>query len=154
MKKCLIWAAAAAGSIIFASSLFGQTVSGRITGGSVTRGGTARGVVVLNIPGGLHVNSNRPSDRFLVATSVRLSARGATVGRVSYPRGHNRRFQFSQKLLNVYEGRVAFPFTVSVPAGFRGDILRLNATVRYQACTDEVCYDPTSKSVVITARVR
>jgi hypothetical protein len=57
-------------------------------------------------------------------------------------------------LINVYEGRVNFPFTVTVPENFKGNTVRVNVAVRYQACTEEVCYPPKTKNVTLTARVR
>ena len=138
----------------FVVSVSAQSVSGSIGKGTVERGDSARGTVTLSIPGGLHVNSSRPGSQYAIPTSVRIRGTGVKVGGISYPRGRNRKFSFSENSINVYEGRVSFPFTVTVPAGFRGNAVRLTATVRYQACTDEVCYAPTSKSVTFTARVQ
>lgn len=132
----------------------GQTVSGSIGKGSVARGSAARGTIVLSIPGGLHVNSNRPNNEYQIPTSVRLTGSGVRVSAVRYPRGRDRKFQFSENTINVYEGRVSFPFTVTVPAGFKGNTVRVRAVVRYQACTEEVCYAPKNKEVTLTARVR
>ena len=131
-----------------------QTVSGSIGNGSVARGSSARGSVVLSIPGGLHVNSSRPASEYAIPTTVRLSGTGVRVSGPTFPRGVNRKFQFSENVINVYEGTVRFPFTVNVPAGFKGDTVRVRAVVKYQACTDEVCYPPRSKEVTLTARVR
>ena len=131
-----------------------QTVTGSLSGGSVDRGEAAKGSIVLSIPGGLHVNSNRPASEYSIPTVVTVRGpRGVRVTGVTYPRGKNRKFQFSENLINVYEGRVNFPFRVTVPANFRGNSVRLTANVRYQACTDEVCYPPRTKTVVITAKV-
>ena len=135
-------------------STYGQSVSGSITGGSVTRGGSATGSIVLTIPGGLHVNSSRPASEYAIPTTVRLSGAGVRISGPTFPRGVNRKFQFSENTINVYEGTVRFPFTVTVPTGFKGDTVRLRAVVRYQACTDEVCYPPRNKEITITARVR
>ena len=142
------------GIMLFAAAASAQDVSGSIAGGAVTKGKAARGTVVLSIPGGIHVNSNRPGNKYQIPTNVRLSAQGARVSGPTYPRGINRKFQFSETTINVYEGTVRFPFTVTVPAGFRGNTVRVRAVVRYQACTDEVCYPPRTKEVTITARVR
>jgi DsbC/DsbD-like thiol-disulfide interchange protein len=142
------------GTLLFAAAASGQTVTGSITGGSVQKGKSARGTVVLSIPGGLHVNSSRPGNQYQIPTSVRLSATGARVSGPTYPRGVNRKFQFSDEFINVYEGTVRFPFTVTVPAGFKGSTVSVRAVVRYQACTDEVCYPPRNKEIRITARVR
>ncbi len=131
-----------------------QTVTGSIGNGSVQRGRAVQASVVLNIPGELHVNSNRPNSEYAIPTTVRLTATGARTGAVRYPRGINRKFQFSESPINVYEGRVTFPFTVTVPANFRGQTIKVRAVVKYQACTNEICYPPRSKEVTLTARVR
>lgn len=157
MKKYLIGSALITILLLFLGSLAdasAQTVSGSITGGSVARGASAKGAIVLSIPGGLHVNSSRPASEYAIPTTVRLSGTGVRVSGPMFPRGTNRKFQFSENMINVYEGTVRFPFTVSVPAGFKGDTVRVRAVVRYQACTDEVCYPPRTKEITITARVR
>jgi len=156
MKRSIISA------IIFLAFVFvataaadAQTVTGTLgKGGLVTRGSVARGSVNISIPDGLHVNSNRPSSEYAIPTVVTIRATGLRPSRVTYPRGRNRKFQFSENLINVYEGRVNFPFTVTVPANFKGSTIRVNASVRYQACTDEVCYPPRTRNVLLTARVR
>ena len=131
-----------------------QTVTGSLSDGTVERGSSERGTIVLSIPGGLHVNSNRPASEYAIPTVVTVRGTGVRVGRVEYPRGKNRKFQFSENLINVYEGRVRFPFTITVPANFRGSVVRLRVAVRYQACTDEVCYPPRTKNIVLTAKVK
>ncbi|MBA3353045.1 MAG: hypothetical protein H0U23_11615 [Blastocatellia bacterium] len=132
----------------------GQTVSGSVGNGTVSRGAHVRGNILLTIPGGLHVNSSRPASEYAIPTVVSVRGSGVKVSRVTYPSGRNRKFQFSENLINVYEGRVSFPFTVTVPANFKGSTVRVTASVRYQACTDEVCYPPRTKNVTLTARVR
>lgn len=131
-----------------------QTVSGSIGNGLVSRGSTARGSVVINIPKGLHVNSNNPNSKYAIPTSIRLSGASLRFGAVKYPRGHDRKFVFSESPINVYEGRVPVTFSVTVPSNFRGNSIRVRATVRYQACTEEICYPPRTKEVTLTARVR
>ena len=152
MKKILFSALFSLGLFFLATAANAQTVNGSI--GTVARGGSTKGTITLSIPGGLHTNSNRPSKEYLIATTVRVSAAGAKTGTVSYPRGRNRKFQFSEEPLNVYEGTVSFPFNLTVPAGFKGDVVKVRAVVRYQACNDEVCFQPQTKEITLTARVR
>ena len=153
MKKILFGLSTAfiflAGGLVEANA---QTISGSI--GTVKRGGSTKGTIVMSIPGGLHVNSNRPNSEYAIPTVVRVSAVGAKIGGVSYPRGKNRKFGFSEDTLNVYEGRAAFGFNLTVPANFKGNVVKVRAVVRYQACTDEVCYAPKSKEITLTARVQ
>lgn len=136
-----------------ALSINAQSVSGSIASGTVTRGTAARAKVVLSIPAGLHVNSHSPNGEYAIATTVRASSKGAKVGAVSYPRGRNRKFSFSESTLNVYEGRVTFGFNVTVPSAYRGRTVTVNVSVKYQACTNEVCYSPKTKQITLTARV-
>ncbi len=147
--------------LIFLSAVFfsanlctanAQSVSGSIGNGTFTPGKSVRGTVVLSLPGGLHANSRYPGNEYAVPTTVTASARGARVGAVSYPRGHNRKFEFSENTINVYEGRTAFNFNISVPANYKGSTLKVNVTVKYQACTNEACYPPKSKQITLTAR--
>lgn len=135
-----------------ANAVTAQTFSGSI--GNVARGGSARGTIVMDIPGGLHVNSNRPNSQYAIPTTVRVSAPGAKIAAVGYPRGKSRRFQFSEDAINVYEGRTVFNFNVRVPANYKGNAVKVRAVVRYQACTDEVCYPPKNKEITLTARVK
>jgi len=131
-----------------------QTVSGTLEDIAIVKGANVKGIIILNIPQELHVNSNKPNSEYAIPTSVRITAPGLNLGEIEYPEGKNKKFQFSDAELNVYEGEVSFPFSVTVPRNFRGSTLTVKAVVRYQACTDEVCYPPKNKEVVITAAVR
>lgn len=156
MKRLLLFSFTLA-IVFITADLFethAQTVNGSIGKGTAKRGVSTRASIIINIPDGLHVNSNRPSSQYAIATSVRVSGSGVKVGAVNYPRGHNRKFEFSEQPINVYEGRVSFPFNVTVPANYKGNTVKVRAVVRYQACTNEVCYPPKNKEVTLTARVR
>jgi len=156
MKKYLFTAFLSL-AFVFAIS---STVSAQTVGidgsiGAVKRGGSARGTIVMNVPNGLHANSNRPGSEYAIPTIVHLTVgQGARVSRVSYPRGRSRKFGFSEDTLNVYEGRAAFGFNLSVPANFKGNAVKVRATVRYQTCSDQVCYPPKTQEITLTARVK
>jgi hypothetical protein len=154
--KNIYWKAILTFGLIFAAGVFSQINAQSITGsiGTVARGSSTRGTVVMSIPGGLHVNSNRPNSEYLIPTTVRLTTVGARVSGVTYPRGKNRKFQFSENVLSVYEGRVSFPFRLTVPANFKGNTVRVRAVVRYQACNDEVCFPPKTQEITLTAQVK
>lgn len=136
------------------SEMNAQTIG--VTGsiGTVKRGGSIRGNVVLNIPSALHINSNSPNSKYAIPTSVRLTTSTGKVSGAIYPRGKNRKFSFSEDVINVYEGRTTVGFNLTVPANFRGNTINVRVVVRYQACTDEVCYAPKTDTINLTARVR
>ncbi|HXF43781.1 MAG TPA: protein-disulfide reductase DsbD N-terminal domain-containing protein, partial [Pyrinomonadaceae bacterium] len=111
--------------------------------------------ITLSLPDGLHVNSFRPLSEYSIPTTVRLSAtKGVKVYGPTYPRGKTKTFQFSKNPINVYEGVVNFPFTFIVPTNYTGKTVTVRAVVRYQACTDSICYPPKTQTVLITARVK
>src|SRR3712207_8839617 len=48
-------------------------------------------------PNGYHINSNRPTNKFMIPTAVRVTApRGVRVGPVRYPRANVRTFSFAR----------------------------------------------------------
>ncbi len=151
MKKVIVSFVLVLG-LFFGVEVNAQTVSGSL--GTIKRGVANKGTVTLSIPGGLHTNSNRPGGSYAIPTTVSVTSSNAKVGGVSYPRGKNKSFSFSEGSLNIYEGTVKFTFNVSVPANFKGNSVKVRAVVRFQACTDEVCYPPKSKDVILTANVK
>ena len=128
-----------------------QTINGSI--GKVKRGGMTKATVLIDIPNGWHVNSNKPGSQYAIPTVVKAGAPGAKVGAVMYPRGKNRKLSFSDDTLNVYEGRTLFSFNVTVPSKFKGSVVKIPVSVRFQPCTDEVCYPPKTKEITLTAKV-
>ena len=115
------------------------------------QGSTFQAAVVMDIPRGLHVNANKPLGKYAVPTVVRVEApRGFRVTPVTYPRGSVRTFSFGgadATRLAVYEGRTVFRFNVSVPAGHPLQVETVRVNVRFQSCTDEVCYPPAARDL-------
>jgi DsbC/DsbD-like thiol-disulfide interchange protein len=139
-------------AILFASEANAQSVSG--SAGTIKRGGSGRGTVVFSIPGNLHTNSNSPGSEFAIPTVVSITSPNGKISGISYPRGKNKKFSFSDDTLNIYEGTVKFGFNVSVPATFKGNSIKIRAVVKFQACTDSVCYPPKSQTVTFMASVK
>ena len=131
------------------------SVNGYISGDSVRRGRSAQAVVVMDIPAGFHVNSNRPLEKFLIPTQLQIEApTGVKVSAVRYPRALLRQLKFSKNRVAVYEGKATMRFNVTVPASFGSDSAELKARLKYQSCNDEVCFPPQTREFGITIRVR
>lgn len=118
------------------------------------QGSTFLAAIVLDIPDGLHVNSNRPLGKYAVPTVVKVEApRGLKITPVSYPAGRVRTFRFGdgapEERLAVYEGRAIVRFSVSVPAAYELGVARIRVTVRFQSCNDEVCFPPATRELVL-----
>lgn len=147
--------AVAADSAVFAQSPPNINVNGYVVGDNARRGRSAQAVVVMDIPGGFHVHSNRPLEKFLIATQLRVEApAGVRVSAVSYPRAILRSLKFSKNRVAVFEGRAMMRFNVTVPANFSSDSAALKAILRYQSCNDELCFPPQTKEVWIQVKIK
>jgi DsbC/DsbD-like thiol-disulfide interchange protein len=121
-------------------------VSGSLSPSKARRGRTVQGTIVMDIPRGYHVNSNKPLEKFLIPTQLKIDApSGVRVGPILYPRALLRTLKFSKNRVAVFEGRTTIRFTVTVPAGFSSNSAELKARLRYQSCSDEVCFPPQNK---------
>ena len=92
-------------------------VSGSLAPDKVKKGRVVRASVVMDIPAGLHVQSSKPLDKFLIATKLDVETpAGMKVGPISYPRALMRKLKFSKGMVAVYEGKSVVRFNVTVPA--------------------------------------
>ena len=123
-------------------------VSGSIAPDKVKKGRVVRASVVMDIPSGLHVQSNRPLDKFLVATKLDVETpSGMKIGPISYPRALMRKLKFSKGTVAVYEGRTTLRFNVTVPPNYSGSSGEIKGKLRFQACNDESCFPPVTREV-------
>ena len=123
-------------------------VDGSLTPEQVKNGRTVRAIVVMDIPSGLHVQSNKPLDKFLVATKLDVETPpGMQVGPISYPRAVMRNLKFSKKSVAVYEGKAMLRFNVTVPANYSSGSGEIKGKLRFQACNDESCFPPITREV-------
>jgi thiol:disulfide interchange protein DsbD len=128
-------------------------VNGFFSADKAQRGRSVQAAVVLDIPRGFHVNSNRAA-KFSIPTVVKIDApKGLRVGAIAYPRAVVRRLGFSKEPLSLYEGRAVMRFNVTVPANFQTGLAELRARVTYQSCNDEVCFPPTTRGVKLGINV-
>ena len=129
-------------------------VNGYLSADKAQRGRVIEAAVVMDIPGGYHVNSNRPLEKFLVATQLTIDApKQVRVGPVAYPRARLQNFQFAKEKLSVYEGRAILRFNVTVPANFSSGSLEMKAKLRYQSCSDSLCFPPQTREVKLEVPV-
>jgi thiol:disulfide interchange protein DsbD len=139
---------------LYAQSANDVNVSGSIAPDKIKKGRVARATVVVDIPAGLHVQSNRPLDKFLVATKLDVEApSGMQVGPIAYPRALMRNLKFSKKAVAVYEGRAVMRFNVTVPANYNGSSGEIRGKLRFQACNDDSCFPPVTREVKIWLNV-
>ena len=123
-------------------------VSGSLAPDKIKKGRVVRATVTMEIPSGLHVQSSKPLDKFLIATKLDVETpAGMKVGPISYPRALMRDLKFSKGKVAVYEGKAMIRFNVTVPANYSGGSGEIKGKLRFQACDDESCFPPVTREV-------
>ena len=123
-------------------------VNGSLAPDKIKKGRVVRATVTMDIPSGLHVQSNKPLDKFLIATKLDVETpSGMQVGPISYPRALMRKLKFSKGMVAVYEGKSVVRFNVTVPANYSGGSGDIKGKLRFQACDDESCFPPVTREV-------
>ncbi len=112
------------------------------------------GTIVMEVPSGFHTNSNRPLEKFLIATQLKVEGpQGVTIGPSQYPRAILRSVKFSKSKVSVFEGRTPMKFAVTVPSSFSGNSAELKARLRFQSCNDDTCFPPQTREVKLWLNV-
>src|ERR1700735_387503 len=110
----------------------------------VPRGKEFKVAVVVDIVAGFHMNSHKPSEDYLIATTLtpKLPAEFELVDTI-YPKGQLEKFSFSpNQPLDVYTGSVTFLLKLSAKAAATLGSTEIPMILRYQACNDSTCLPP------------
>lgn len=104
--------------------------------------------VIVELPAGVHVYGAPVPEGYAALEIAVAPFDGLDIGSVRVPEPHSFRIEGLDDEFLVYEGRVdaAIPFNI-VP--FQ-EAATLAAEVRYQACTDSLCYPPEVVSLDLT----
>jgi hypothetical protein len=109
----------------------------------------------FHVAKGYHINSNTPSEEFMIPTALHLDATTDIVlGKITYPPGQDASFEFApDQKLNVYSGNFSLSVVVrplhTVPPGKYA----MRGSLKYQACDDRACYPPKQLPVEFEVRV-
>jgi len=121
----------------------------------VPRGKEFQAAVVAEIRSGYHVNSHKPSDEYLIATTLTAQLpEGFKLVDTIYPAGRQEKFSFSpDKPLDVYTGSVTFKLRLVAEAGAAIGAVKIPVILRYQACNDTTCLPPVKIPVELNVDV-
>jgi DsbC/DsbD-like thiol-disulfide interchange protein len=117
----------------------------------VPRGKEFQVAIVAEIARGYHVNSHRPTDPYLIPTTVtpQLPA-GFQLLDTIYPDGKLETFAFSpDKPLDVYTASVTLRLRLTAQADVALGPATIPFTLRYQACSESTCLPPVKVPVSV-----
>jgi hypothetical protein len=122
------------------------------------RGAAVQAKIPVTVKDGYHVNSNKPSESYLIPLSLTWTATGALEGgTVAYPKPLMQAFDFSDPPgtpLSVYMGNIdltaSFKIAPNAPAGPG----IATGKLKYQACSNKACYPPKTVDVNVPYSVQ
>jgi Disulphide bond corrector protein DsbC len=148
---------------MFSPSAYSQSVSAKdvvspevyVSYDPVARGMSFQVAVVMKIHSGFHVNARQVSESYLIPTDLRADVpAGFKASEVIYPRGTLQTFAFAKdKQLNVYTDSVTVRLPLNVLANAPLGPQHLGMKLGYQACSQEICLPPVTKTVEATINV-
>ena len=119
------------------------------------RNETVHTKIPISILPGYHVNSNTPSEDYLIPLSLTWSALGSLEGgQVAYPKPTLEKYEFAEKPLSVYTGNfeLAVSFKVAATAAAGPGVAA--GRLRYQACSNKACFQPKTVEVTVPYSVQ
>jgi thiol:disulfide interchange protein DsbD len=118
------------------------------------RGTTAQATLKVSVEPGFHVNSNTPSEDYLIPTKLTWAPGPLGAGTVSYPKAQMEKFEFSDKPISVFAGNFGLSTTFKVPANAPVGPSVMTGKLRYQACNNKSCFPPKTAEVKMTVQVQ
>lgn len=102
--------------------------------------------VRVRVDPGYHIQSDKPSDSFIVPTVLRVEGpRDISVTGIAYPRAKMQEFEFAKgKKWSVFPDNPVITARISADANARKAPADLQISLDYQACSEKQCLPPES----------
>src|SRR5437016_3681216 len=148
-------------SLSTTTAVLAQNNTGYLTVGEPAKIAGKRGAAVhskipVTVKEGYHVNSNTPSEEYLIPLKLTWASTGALEGgTVTYPKPMMEKFEFSEgKPISVYIGNIELVANFKVAANAPAGPGVAAGKLRYQACSNKACYPPKTIDVAISYQVQ
>jgi thiol:disulfide interchange protein len=130
------------------------TLSPKVSVTTARPGDRVRLALVVIIPDGLHVQSDKPRDPTLKGALTWIDpASGVDVHEVVFPEPRDLPLEGYKEPLAVFEHEAVIGVDVALPPTAPAGEFRIPARFRYQACDDRVCFRPRTLETAWTVRV-
>ncbi len=118
------------------------------------RNQTVSADIKLELRQGYHVNSDKPTDEYLIPLKLTWAPGAAESAGVDFPTPVMQKFSFSEKPLSVFEGDFKLTAKFKVPANAPIGPSKLEGKLRYQACNDRMCLPPRTLDVIVPLEIQ
>ena len=122
---------------------------------AAARGAAVEARIPVTVDAGFHVNSNHPSDDYLIPLKLTWTSLGALEGgEVTYPTPKLEKYGFADKPLSVFSGAFSVTASFKVAANAPPGPGVATGKLRYQACNSNTCFPPKTADVSVTYQVQ
>jgi hypothetical protein len=109
--------------------------------------------IACSVRPGFHVNSNTPSDDYLIPLKLTWTATGALQpGAVTYPKPVMEKYL--DKPISVFTGKFEVVANFKVAPNAPGGPGIAAGKLKYQACNDRACYPPKTIDIAIPYQIQ
>ena len=138
-------------------ALWAQGFSGGLRAATVVPGAavklqpgkTAEVSVAIQIRPNYHINSNAPTDEYLIPTKLTWGSSSLQLTKTEYPEAETVNYSFSDKPLSVYSNKIVIVSHFAVPEKMPASLTELKGKLRYQACNNRACLPPKTANVTV-----
>ena len=109
---------------------------------SAKRGASVETKTLVLLKPGYHVNSNTPSEAYLIPLRLTWEAGPLESVEVVFPKAHMEKYQFSPKPLSVFTGNFELVTKFKVATNASSGPGMVLGKLRYQACNNDSCLPP------------
>jgi hypothetical protein len=120
---------------------------------TVKAGGTADASLALKLDPAYHVNSNTPTDPYLIPLRLTWNSGPLETVEILFPPPRTEKFGFSQTPLSVFTGEFSITTRFKAASAAAAGPSILTGKLRYQACNDRTCLTPKTIEVTIPIEI-
>jgi hypothetical protein len=122
---------------------------------TAVRGKSTTVALRFHVNSGFHINSNQPTEEFLIPTTLKLDVpTDIVVGKITYPPGAQMSFSFApDEKLSVYSGEFDLSVQVRPLSSVLPGKYEIRGQLKYQACDNAACYPPKQLPVDFEVKV-
>jgi len=120
---------------------------------TVKAGGAVDAALPLQLRSGYHVNSNTPSDEYLIPLRLTWSPGALEAAGFTFPKAQMEKYSFSEKPLSVFTGDFEIVTHFKAAAGAAPGPAVLTGKLRYQACNNTMCLTPKTLDVSLNFEI-
>jgi thiol:disulfide interchange protein DsbD len=120
---------------------------------TVKAGGAGEGALTLQLREGYHVNSNAPTDPYLIPLRLTWTPGPVEAVAVEFPKPQSEKLAFSEKPVLIFSGSFDVTTRFKAPAGATLGQTLVTGKLRYQACNDRMCLAPKTVDVTLPVEI-